>query len=124
MPYRGSIFTTTMSFPLPKEFDHLPGVSWKSPISTWNTFAGVSLKVTPLGRGFCWLDTGTHESLQQASSYVQAVQDRQGLKVACIEEIAYQLGYITIDQLARLASGMLKNQYGRYIMDIVAELSN
>lgn len=82
------------------------------------------LKVTPLGRGFCWLDTGTHESLQQASSYVQAVQDRQGLKVACIEEIAYQLGYITIDQLARLASGMLKNQYGRYIMDIVAELSN
>ncbi len=82
------------------------------------------LKVTPLGRGFCWLDTGTHESLQQASSYVQAVQDRQGLKVACIEEIAYQLGYITTDQLARLASGMLKNQYGQYIMDIVAELTN
>jgi len=81
-----------------------------------------ALKVTPLGRGFCWLDTGTHESLQQASSYVQAVQDRQGLKVACIEEIAYQLGYITIDQLADLASGMLKNQYGQYIMDIVAEL--
>jgi glucose-1-phosphate thymidylyltransferase len=81
------------------------------------------LKVSPLGRGFCWLDTGTHESLQQASSYVQAVQDRQGLKVACIEEIAYQLGYISIDQLASLASGMLKNQYGRYIMDIVAELT-
>jgi glucose-1-phosphate thymidylyltransferase len=82
-----------------------------------------SLKVTPLGRGFCWLDTGTHESLQQASSYVQAMQDRQGLKVACIEEIAYQLGYITIDQLASLATGMLKNQYGQYIMDIVAELT-
>jgi glucose-1-phosphate thymidylyltransferase len=58
-----------------------------------------SLKVQPLGRGFCWLDTGTHESLQQASSYIQAVQERQGLKVACIEEIAYQLGYITIDEL-------------------------
>jgi glucose-1-phosphate thymidylyltransferase len=80
-----------------------------------------SLKVTPLGRGFCWLDTGTHESLQQASSYIQAVQDRQGLKVACIEEIAYQLGYINLDQLASLATGMLKNQYGQYIMDIVAE---
>ena len=80
-----------------------------------------SLKVQPLGRGFCWLDTGTHESLQQASSYVQAVQDRQGLKIACIEEIAYQLGYITLYQLADLATDLLKNQYGQYITDIVAE---
>jgi len=80
-----------------------------------------SLKVQPLGRGFCWLDTGTHESLQQASSYVQAVQDRQGLKIACIEEIAYQLGYITLDQLEDLATDLLKNQYGQYITDIVAE---
>ena len=79
------------------------------------------LKVQPLGRGFCWLDTGTHESLQQASSYVQAVQDRQGLKVACIEEIAYQLGYITIDQLAGLAQDTLKNQYGQYILDIIRD---
>lgn len=79
------------------------------------------LKVEPLGRGFCWLDTGTHESLQQASSYVQAVQERQGLKVACIEEIAYDLGYITLDQLATLASDMLKNQYGQYIAELVAE---
>lgn len=78
------------------------------------------LKVEPLGRGFCWLDTGTHESLQQAASYVQAVQERQGLKIACIEEIAYQLGYITADQLEALASDMLKNQYGRYITDFVA----
>jgi glucose-1-phosphate thymidylyltransferase len=80
-----------------------------------------NLKVQPLGRGFCWLDTGTHESLQQASSYVQAVQERQGLKVACIEEIAYQLGYIHLDQLAALATDMLKNQYGQYIADFVAE---
>ncbi len=80
-----------------------------------------NLKVQPLGRGFCWLDTGTHESLQQASSYVQAVQERQGLKVACIEEIAYQLGYITIDQLAGLAQDTLKNQYGQYIMDIIRD---
>jgi len=79
------------------------------------------LKVAPLGRGFCWLDTGTHESLQQASSYVQAVQERQGLKIACIEEIAYQLGYIDVDQLAALATDMLKNQYGQYIADFVAE---
>ena len=80
-----------------------------------------TLKVEPLGRGFCWLDTGTHESLQQASSYVQAVQERQGLTIACIEEIAYQLGYIDTKQLTSLASDMLKNQYGQYIMDIVKE---
>jgi len=79
------------------------------------------LQVQPLSRGFCWLDTGTHESLQQASSYVQAVQDRQGLKVACVEEIAYTLGYINSQQMESLAQDMLKNQYGQYLMDIVAE---
>jgi len=79
------------------------------------------LSVQPLGRGFCWLDTGTHESLMQASNYVQTVQDRQGLKIACIEEIAYQLGYITLDQLKALAKDMLKNQYGSYIVECVAE---
>ncbi len=79
------------------------------------------LRVHPLSRGFCWLDTGTHESLQQAASYVQAVQDRQGLKVACIEEIAYSLGYINTSQMTQLAKDMLKNQYGQYLMDIVKE---
>ncbi|MBM9605165.1 glucose-1-phosphate thymidylyltransferase RfbA [Desulfopila inferna] len=79
------------------------------------------LKVEPLGRGFCWLDTGTHESLQHASNYVQVVQDRQGLKIACIEEIAMELGYISIDEITYLASDMLKNQYGKYIVDIIAE---
>jgi glucose-1-phosphate thymidylyltransferase len=83
-----------------------------------------SLRVEPLGRGFCWLDTGTHESLQQASSYVQAVQERQGLKIACIEEIAYELGYIDREQLQRLASDMLKNQYGRYIAELAMEDGN
>jgi glucose-1-phosphate thymidylyltransferase len=82
------------------------------------------LKVQPLGRGFCWLDTGTHESLQQASSYVEAVQARQGLKIACIEEIAYQMGYISLDQLLELADDMLKNQYGQYIVEVVAEMKN
>ncbi len=79
------------------------------------------LRVQPLSRGFCWLDTGTHESLQQAASYVQAVQDRQGLKVACIEEIAYSLGYINSKQMEGLAADMLKNQYGQYLMEIIAE---
>ncbi len=80
-----------------------------------------TLRVEPLGRGFCWLDTGTHESLQQAASYIQAVQERQGLKVACIEEIAYQLSYITLAQLSQLAGELMKNQYGQYLAEFVAE---
>jgi len=79
------------------------------------------LRVEPLSRGFCWLDTGTHESLQQAANYVQAIQDRQGLKVACVEEIAFNLGYIDSKQIKTLAQDMLKNQYGQYLLDIVAE---
>ncbi|MBM9538117.1 glucose-1-phosphate thymidylyltransferase RfbA [Desulfobulbus alkaliphilus] len=77
------------------------------------------LTVELLGRGFCWLDTGTHESLQQAASYVQAVQERQGLKIACLEEIAFRLGYIDHDQVERLAASMMKNQYGTYLMDML-----
>ena len=79
------------------------------------------LTVELLGRGFCWLDTGTHESLQQASSYVQAVQDRQGLKIACLEEIAYRLGYIDSNQVERFASLMKKNQYGQYLTDMLKD---
>jgi glucose-1-phosphate thymidylyltransferase len=79
------------------------------------------LKVELLGRGIAWLDTGTHESLQQAASYVQAIQERQGLKISCIEEIAYRLGYIDTEQLKNLASDMLKNDYGRYLMEIAEE---
>lgn len=79
------------------------------------------LKVEPLGRGFAWLDTGTHEALQQASSYVQAIQERQGLKISCIEEIAYRLGYIDRDQLLRLAGDFSKNEYGRYLADLANE---
>ena len=82
------------------------------------------LNVELLGRGFCWLDTGTHESLQQASSYVQAVQDRQGLKIACLEEIAFRLGYIDRDQVERLAASMMKNQYGQYLMDMLNETNS
>ena len=79
------------------------------------------LKVELLGRGFAWLDTGTHEAMQQAASYVQAIQERQGLKIACIEEIAYRLGYIDGEAVRRLAQDMTKNDYGRYLMSIVDE---
>jgi len=79
------------------------------------------LTVELLGRGFCWLDTGTHESLQQASSYVQAVQDRQGLKIACLEEISYRLGYIDKEQVERFATLMKKNQYGQYLTDMLKD---
>lgn len=77
------------------------------------------LKVELLGRGFCWLDTGTHESLHHASTYVQTVQERQGLQIACLEEISYRLGYINREQVERLASSMLKNRYGQYLMDLL-----
>lgn len=79
------------------------------------------LTVEVLGRGFSWLDTGTMTSLQEASNYVQAIQDRQGLKISCIEEIAYRLGYIDGEQLKTLASEMLKNEYGQYLMEILQE---
>ena len=78
------------------------------------------LRVELLGRGYAWLDTGTHEALQEAASYVQAVQNRQGLKIACIEEIAYRLGYIPAEAIRTLASKMLKNDYGQYLMNLVA----
>jgi glucose-1-phosphate thymidylyltransferase len=79
------------------------------------------LRVEPLGRGFAWLDTGTHEALQQASSYVQAIQERQGFKIACIEEIAYRLGYIDREQLLKTAGECIKNEYGRYLFDLANE---
>lgn len=79
------------------------------------------LKVELLGRGFAWLDTGTHEALQQASNYVETIQERQGIKVSCIEEIAYQLGYIDNNQLIKLAEENNNNEYGHYLMTIAKE---
>lgn len=80
-----------------------------------------SLRVETLGRGYAWLDTGTHESLLQAASFVETLQDRQGLKISCPEEIAYRLGYIDKEQLCRLAAPLLKNEYGQYLMKIAGE---
>ncbi|MBM7839408.1 glucose-1-phosphate thymidylyltransferase [Alkalihalobacillus xiaoxiensis] len=77
------------------------------------------LHVELLGRGFAWLDTGTHESLLEASNYIETVEKRQSLKVACLEEIAYRMGYITKQQLIKLALPFIKNEYGKYLLKLV-----
>ena len=77
------------------------------------------LRVELMGRGYAWLDTGTHESLLEASNFIQTIENRQGLKVACIEEIAYEMGYIDKEKLLELAEPLKKNQYGRYLIDRV-----
>jgi len=82
-----------------------------------------ALYVEKLGRGFAWLDTGTHESLLDASSYIETIEKRQGLKIACVEEIAYRMGYIDAEQLLRLAKPMEKNEYGKYLMSIAKSAS-
>ena len=79
------------------------------------------LKVELMGRGFAWLDTGTHESLLEASNFIQTIENRQGLKVACIEEIAFEMGYISKTQLIKLAQPYIKNQYGQYLMRRASE---
>lgn len=76
------------------------------------------LKVQTLGRGFAWLDTGTHDSLSEASTFVEVIEKRQGLKIACLEEIAYKQGWITCEKLIELAQPMAKNEYGKYLLKI------
>lgn len=77
------------------------------------------LRLKQLGRGFAWLDTGTHDSLSEASTFVEVIEKRQGLKIACLEEIAYKQGWINKEQLTELAKPMLKNQYGQYLLQII-----
>lgn len=80
------------------------------------------LKVELMGRGYAWLDTGTHESLLEASNFIHTIENRQGLKVACIEEIAYEMGYISKEELVALAQPLKKNQYGQYLLSRVDEV--
>ena len=77
------------------------------------------LHVQKLGRGIAWLDTGTHESLMQASAFIETIEERQGLKVSCLEEIAYRMGYITAEQIEKLAKPLGNNGYGKYLMDLL-----
>ena len=80
------------------------------------------LKVQTLGRGFAWLDTGTHDSLSEASTYIEVLEKRQGLKIACLEGIAYRQGWIIEERMRELAQPMLKNQYGQYLLKVIEEL--
>ena len=80
------------------------------------------LKVQTLGRGFAWLDTGTHDSLSEASTYIEVLEKRQGLKVACLEDIAYRQGWIDEERMRELAKPMIKNQYGQYLLKVIDEI--
>lgn len=80
------------------------------------------LKVQTLGRGFAWLDTGTHDSLSEASIFIEVIEKRQGLKIACLEGIAFRKGWITADKMREIAAPMLKNQYGQYLLKVINEV--
>ena len=82
------------------------------------------LKVQTLGRGFAWLDTGTHDSLSEASTFIEVIEKRQGLKVACLEGIAYRKGWITTERMRQLAQPMIKNQYGQYLLNVIEEVEH
>lgn len=86
--------------------------------------ADKELKVQTLGRGFAWLDTGTHDSLSEASTFIEVIEKRQGLKIACLEGIAFRQGWITADKLRELAQPMLKNQYGKYLLHVIEEVEH
>ena len=82
------------------------------------------LKVQTLGRGFAWLDTGTHDSLAEASIFVEVIEKRQGLKIACLEGIAYRNGWISKEKMLELAQPMIKNQYGQYLLKVIEEIEH
>ena len=101
-----------------------PSARGEYEITTVNQWflADGELKVQTLGRGFAWLDTGTHDSLSEASTYIEVLEKRQGLKVACLEGIAYRQGWITEERMRELAQPMLKNQYGQYLLKVIDEI--
>ncbi|MBR2438420.1 MAG: glucose-1-phosphate thymidylyltransferase, partial [Bacteroidales bacterium] len=82
------------------------------------------LKVQTLGRGFAWLDTGTHDSLSEASTFIEVIEKRQGLKIACLEGIAFRKGWITPERMREIAQPMIKNQYGQYLLRLVEDFEN
>ena len=92
-----------------------------TPVNQWFLRDG-ELKVQTLGRGFAWLDTGTHDSLAEASNYIETIEKRQGLKVACLEGIAYRQGWIDEQRMREIAQPMLKNQYGQYLLKVIDEI--
>ena len=83
-----------------------------------------ALKMQLLSRGFAWLDTGTHDSLSEASVFVEVIEKRQGLKLACLEGIAYRKGWISEEKMREVAAPMLKNQYGQYLLKVIEELKS
>lgn len=89
-------------------------------VNQWFLHDG-ELKVQPISRGFAWLDTGTHDSLSEASTYIEVLEKRQGLKVACLEAIAYRQGWIDEEKMRQLAKPMIKNQYGQYLLKVIEE---
>ena len=95
--------------------------SWRSPTSTATYLAKGDLQVEVLGRGMAWLDTGTQEALLQASNFIQAIEQRQGLKVACPEEVAFKMGFITAEDVLRLARAMKKTEYGEYLERMIED---
>ena len=101
-----------------------PSARGEYEITTVNQWflADKELMVKTLGRGFAWLDTGTHDSLSEASTYVEVLEKRQGLKIACLEGIAYRQGWINEERMRELAQPMLKNQYGQYLLKVIDEL--
>ena len=80
-----------------------------------------NLKIQLLGRGFAWLDTGTHDSLAEASNFVEVIEKRQGLKIGCLEGIAYRRGWISEEKMRELAQPMIKNEYGQYLLKVIEE---
>lgn len=105
--------------------DIKPSVRGEYEITTVNQkfLVDGELKVQTLGRGFAWLDTGTHDSLSEASTYIEVLEKRQGLKVACLESIAYRQGWISEERMRELAKPMLKNQYGQYLLKVIDEVN-
>ena len=110
-------------FRICRNLKYLPLAAYPSYIQTDQWFLNDrELKVQILGRGFAWLDTGTHDSLSEASTYIEVVEKRQGLKIACLEAIAYRKGWISEERMRELAQPMIKNQYGQYLFKVIDEM--